>query len=56
MDANHDGVLTSAENMAAAQSMFARMDANHDGVCDGERAFRLRLGAERKRRRCNGSD
>ena len=31
MDANHDGVVTAAENVAAAEAMFAKVDADHDG-------------------------
>ena len=31
MDANHDGVVTAAENVAAAEAMFANVDADHDG-------------------------
>ena len=31
MDANHDGAVTAAENVAAAEAMFAKVDADHDG-------------------------
>lgn len=31
MDANKDGVVTTAEHAAAAKAMFARMDGNNDG-------------------------
>jgi Ca2+-binding EF-hand superfamily protein len=31
MDANNDGVVTSAEHAAGAQQMFTAMDANKDG-------------------------
>ena len=31
IDANHDGVLTRAEALAAADARFKRLDANHDG-------------------------
>ncbi len=36
MDTNHDGVLTEAESVAFAHTMFARMDANHDGKVTGD--------------------
>jgi hypothetical protein len=31
MDANHDGVVTSAEHAATARLRFDRLDRNHDG-------------------------
>ena len=32
MDANHDGMVSSAEHAAHAKMMFDTMDTNHDGM------------------------
>ncbi|MFZ5746220.1 MAG: EF-hand domain-containing protein [Pseudomonadota bacterium] len=52
VDANHDGVITREEMVAAAEARFAKLDANHDGKIDESerKAMRDRMMQNRERR------